>query len=80
MYIVEQGELEVVLDQGIVKSDSQKPQVIGTRERGSLIGELCVFGQQKRSASVRALVDSRLLKLKEKTLEYVFTQRNWTHY
>ncbi|VEB37230.1 cAMP/cGMP binding protein [Legionella sainthelensi] len=63
MYIVEQGELEVVLDQGIVKSDSQKPQVIGTRERGSLIGELCVFGQQKRSASVRALVDSRLLKI-----------------
>ncbi|KTC91752.1 cyclic nucleotide-binding domain-containing protein [Legionella cincinnatiensis] len=63
MYIVEQGELEVVLDQGVAESDSQTPQMIGRRERGALIGELCVFGQQKRSASVRALVDSRLLKI-----------------
>ncbi|ARB93778.1 cyclic nucleotide-binding domain-containing protein [Legionella longbeachae] len=63
MYIVEQGKLEVVLYQGIVKSDPQIPHVIGTRERGDLIGELCVFGQRKRSASVRALVDSQLLKI-----------------
>ena len=63
MYVVEQGELQVILDQGIIGADSQEIQVIGTRESGSLIGELCVFGQQKRSASIRALVDSRLLKI-----------------
>lgn len=63
MYIVEQGELQVTLDQGMAESESQKPQVIGTRERAALIGELCVFGQQKRSASVCALVDSQLLKI-----------------
>ncbi|KTD09152.1 cAMP/cGMP binding protein [Legionella gratiana] len=63
MYIVEQGELQVILDEGMAESNSQKTRIIGTRERGALIGELCVFGQQKRSASVKALVDSRLLKI-----------------
>ena len=59
MYIVEQGKLEVILEQ----NDLQQLQVIDTREPGALIGELCVFGQQKRSASIRALVDSKLLKI-----------------
>lgn len=59
MYVVESGELEVILNQ----AESQESQVIGTRESGALIGEFCVFGQRKRSASIRALVDSRLLKI-----------------
>jgi CRP/FNR family transcriptional regulator, cyclic AMP receptor protein len=63
MYVVESGQLQVILDQEVTKSDSQEKKVIGTRESGSLIGELCVFGQQKRSASICALVDSKLLKI-----------------
>lgn len=63
MYIVEQGELEVILEPIISGSESPEQRVIGTRESGTLIGELCVFGQKKRSASIRALVDSRLLKI-----------------
>lgn len=62
MYVVKQGELEVILDSG-VGTDSQGKQVIGRREFGALIGEFCVFGQQKRSASIRALVESKLLKI-----------------
>ncbi|HHT9952640.1 TPA: cyclic nucleotide-binding domain-containing protein [Legionella pneumophila] len=63
MYIVEQGELQIILDQNSTDSDPQEEQVIGVLKSGALFGELCVFGQLKRAASIRALVDCRLLKI-----------------
>lgn len=57
MYIIESGELEVEFDSD---SNGTKPHLASLKE-GSVIGELCVFGQQKRSASIHALVNSRLL-------------------
>jgi len=63
MYIVEQGELQIILEQNLTAPDSQEEQVIGVFKRGASFGELCVFGQLKRAASIRALVDCRLLKI-----------------
>ena len=63
MYVIEKGELQVILDSDKKGSNSQEKQSVGTLKNGALIGELCVFGQQKRSASICALVDSRLLKI-----------------
>lgn len=53
MFIVESGQLEVIL----------KSKKVDTIDCGKLIGELCVFGQEKRSASIRALTDSQLIKI-----------------
>jgi CRP-like cAMP-binding protein len=60
MYVIESGELEVMLDHDITGSESK---VVETLKSGALIGELCVFGHQKRSASICAVVNSRLLKI-----------------
>lgn len=62
MYIVVDGKLEVLLDESsAIGNNPPSIKNVSTLENGSLIGELCVFGQLKRSASIRALVDSKLL-------------------
>ncbi len=63
MYIVEEGELQIILEHNSTGSTSHEEQVIGVLKSGALFGELCVFGQLKRAASIRALVDCRLLKI-----------------
>ncbi|CZR33627.1 Cyclic nucleotide-binding domain [Legionella pneumophila] len=63
MYIVEQGELQIILEQNSTGSDTKEEQLIGVFKSGALLGELCVFGQLKRAASIRALADCRLLKI-----------------
>lgn len=63
MYIVQDGKLQVLLDESSSGNNSQMEKIVSTLESGALIGELCVFGQLKRSASIRALVDSKLLKV-----------------
>lgn len=59
MYIVENGKLEVMLDE----KHSIAKNIVGTLASGSIIGELCVFGQKKRSASIYAIEDSTLYKI-----------------
>jgi CRP-like cAMP-binding protein len=63
MYIIESGELQVLLDGDSTGPDAPKNQILGTIKEGTVIGELCVFGQQKRSASICALVDAQLFKI-----------------
>jgi CRP/FNR family transcriptional regulator, cyclic AMP receptor protein len=55
MYIIESGELNVML--------GSKPKIVETLKTGALFGELCVFGHQKRSASIYAAIDSKVLKI-----------------
>lgn len=62
MYVVEAGQLEILLDEKN-PNKSLHTMNIPFIESGTIIGELCVFGQQKRSASIRALKDSTLLKI-----------------
>ena len=49
MYIIERGSLQVILDYDVANPKGK--QILGTLNRGSLIGELCVFGQQKSEIS-----------------------------
>jgi CRP/FNR family cyclic AMP-dependent transcriptional regulator len=59
MYVVESGELQVILNQ----DGANSKRVIETLKSGALVGELCVFGHQKRSASIYASVDANLIKI-----------------
>ena len=55
MYIIMAGELEVIREQAGQES------VLASRGPGDVIGEMSLLEQEPRSASVRALSDSRLL-------------------
>lgn len=62
MYIVKQGKFEMILDES--RHDFPRQALDDSiMQTGSVIGELCVFGQKQRSASVMALEDSILLKI-----------------
>ncbi len=63
MFIIEQGELEMTLEQNAEGIALPEVHVLGVFKSKGLVGQLCVFGQQKRSASIRALTDARLLKV-----------------
>ena len=58
MYLLESGKLEVILENA-----SSPYSVIAVIEAGAVIGELCVFGQGSRTASIRAAEDSVLLEV-----------------
>ncbi len=58
VYIVRLGHLEVL--QG-----SQPPQVINTLTRGAVLGELALLNDSPRSASIRALRDTELLRVEK---------------
>lgn len=60
MYLVESGELEIQLDK---QTKEAQKHIIETVGAGTLIGELCVFGQKERSASAYALTKCKLLKV-----------------
>ena len=64
MYIVESGELEIQLEKQAKATKGSNKQIIETVTTGTLIGELCVFGQKERSASAYALKKCKLLKIK----------------
>lgn len=59
-YIVMEGEFE------IIKKSDQREIVIGLREPGAVIGEMALIDNTPRNASVRAVKDSRLLKISDK--------------
>ena len=55
LYIVIEGELEIIKGLGV------REQVIATRGSGEVVGEMALLEQSRRSASARALSDTRLL-------------------
>lgn len=63
MFLLEKGRLEVVLENWT----SPEGEVVANIDRGAVIGELCVFGQKKRSASIRAAEDSQVLEVSSQT-------------
>lgn len=69
-YIVLDGEFEVVK-----KSDRQNI-VIAVREPGEVIGEMALLDQAPRMATVRALRDSQLLKIRGEIFRQLLAQRS----
>lgn len=63
MYIVRSGELEVIL------SGDNKEKVISNITAGELVGEMSLFSKRMRSAGIRAVTDSELVKLPYKKLQ-----------
>ncbi len=58
MYLLKNGKLEVLLDQDLNASGGRP--FVATIESGAVIGEMCVFGQKKRSATITAAENSTL--------------------
>ncbi len=56
VYIVRLGHLEVL-------TETPTPQRINTLTRGAVLGELALLSESRRSASVRAMRDSQLLRI-----------------
>jgi EmrB/QacA subfamily drug resistance transporter len=56
VYVVRIGHLEVL-------QDASEPRTINTLTRGAVLGELALLSDSVRSASVRALRDTELLKI-----------------
>ncbi len=69
MYIIWSGRVAVV------KGDFAAPIVLGYRGPGEAIGEMALLEDRPRSASVVALEDMRLLRIKRKDFEQLL-QRN----
>jgi CRP-like cAMP-binding protein len=67
-YIVVDGEFQVVK-----KSDVQDI-VIAVREPGEVVGEMALLDQAPRMATVRAVRDSRVLKIRGETLQQLLSQ------
>ncbi len=71
MFLIESGKLEVL----IFSQKDHADVTIATLESGALLGEVCVFGEKTRSASIRVLEDSQLLNIDgEKFLQKVQEQ------
>ncbi|MCL7962255.1 MAG: cyclic nucleotide-binding domain-containing protein [marine benthic group bacterium] len=62
MYVVQSGSVEVVQK---VNGGEQRLAIL---ETGDFFGEMALFEREVRSATVRALVDARILKVDKKTL------------
>jgi CRP-like cAMP-binding protein len=62
MYVVQSGQVEVVQK---VHGGEQRLAIL---ETGDFFGEMALFEKEVRSATVRALVDARVLKVDKKTL------------
>jgi len=57
-YIIETGEVEIFI--GHPDGSEQK---IATRGKGTIIGEMALIDQKRRTASVRALMECKLIKI-----------------
>ena len=58
MYILKNGKLDVIIH---TKEPIEGEVVIATIETGAVIGEVCVFGEKTRSASIRAAGRFRII-------------------
>lgn len=57
-YIVESGQVEI-----FIEKPGAPPQLVGRRGPGTLIGEMALIDDDKRTASVRALADCKLIEI-----------------
>ncbi len=73
MFIVKSGKVEVIIHS---KEATGKQVVIAKMEAGAVIGEVCVFGEEKRSASVRATENSELLKIDGTKFQQLVKQKD----
>jgi CRP-like cAMP-binding protein len=62
MYVVLSGQAEVI------QSSEHGDQHLALVEQGSFFGEMAVFCREERSATVRSVGESRILKVDKKTL------------
>lgn len=60
MYVIQDGEVEVV------RSHNGKTVRLAVLGQGDIFGELSLFGNDKRSATVRALGDARIITVDKK--------------
>lgn len=74
LYIVASGRLRAFTK----AENSEMETIIGEMGKGDLIGELALITKEKRSASVRAIRDSLLLKLSQADFD-TFVQKNPLH-
>lgn len=56
-YIIEQGRVEIYIEK------DGKPQFVGTRGPGTLLGEMALIDDDTRTANVRALEDCKLIEI-----------------
>ena len=62
MYVVQSGRVEVL------QATATGEQQLAMLETGDFFGEMAVFEKEKRSATVRARGEARVLKVDKKTL------------
>lgn len=62
MYVIQSGDVEVVQRAG------NQEILLGTLHAGDFFGEMAVFEQEVRSATVRAVTDVRVITVDKKTL------------
>lgn len=63
MYLITKGKVEIQLEQG---EDTYKR--LKTMMPGTIIGEMGIYASSTRGSSAKALVDTQLMKLTEKSL------------
>ena len=59
-YIIEKGEVEI-----FISHPGNKEQKIATRGEGTIIGEMALIDQKRRTASIRAVTDCSMVKITE---------------
>ena len=59
MYLLKKGKMDVLIHSRL----GDVEQTIASIETGAVIGEVCVFGEKTRSASIKASLDSELLMI-----------------
>ena len=64
MFVVQSGEVEVVQRDG-----NGVEQQLATLEGGEFFGEMAIFEDEIRAATVRAVGDARVLEVDKKTVE-----------
>jgi CRP/FNR family transcriptional regulator len=61
MFVIQEGEVEV-----IIAGDDEQEIRLGVRGEGEFFGEMAIFDRDVRSATVRALGDTRVLTVDKK--------------
>ncbi len=70
MYIVINGRLRIVMD-----SDQENRQIIGEVGAGDTVGEFALLGDEVRSATVYAIRESNVVRLRRPTFEELVSQQ-----
>lgn len=71
MYLLIHGKLEV-----IIHTPQEEEMVIANIETGAVIGEVCVLGEKRRSAGIRAIEDAELLEIDGKIFQQKIQQKD----